>query len=204
MWRYVLVWEGVGHVLELTCTSNEYEGHWGCAWGWWGCESVLGDYVRGVQGVHVGVWWVKCAGVWMWVWVKIILNVCVEKVCMWGCARMSVYFDCTQYIDASISEVVSTKHVWRRDRTKQQFLEKIPEQCLLLHWPVTQYRHKFFISLMHDRGFGLIEPCHMFTTLSEDRGEHVQIVHACIWQSLIRPKLQHAQSSDRDTWLLRV
>ena len=26
---------------------------------------------------------------------------------------------------------------------------------------------------MHDRGFGLIEPCHMFTTLSEDHGEHV-------------------------------
>ena len=28
----------------------------------------------------------------------------------------------------------------------------------LLHWPITQYRHKFFISLMHDRGFGLIGP----------------------------------------------
>ena len=29
---------------------------------------------------------------------------------------------------------------------------------LLLRWPITQYRHKFFISLMHDRGFGLIGP----------------------------------------------
>ena len=28
----------------------------------------------------------------------------------------------------------------------------------LLRWPITQYRHKFFISLMHDRGFGLIGP----------------------------------------------
>ena len=97
----------------------------------------------------------------------------VCRVCMWGCVRISVYFDCTQYIDASISEVVSTKHVWRRDRTKQQFVEKIPEQCSLLHWPITQYRHKFFISLTHDCGFGLIEPCHMFTPLSEDGGEHV-------------------------------
>ena len=163
MWRYVLVldmcwslhapqmsmrvgvrvWECVRWVCER-CTR--------CA-----CGCVMSEVCRGVDVV----------------WVKIILNVCVEKVCMWGCVRMSVYFDWTQYIDASISEVVSTKHVWQRDWTKQQFVEKIPEQCSVLHWPITQYRHKFFISLMHDRGFGRIEPCHMFTTLSEDRGEHV-------------------------------
>ena len=171
--RVVRVWGCVRWVCKR-CTR--------CA-----CGCVLSEVCRGVDVV----------------WVKIILNVCVE-VCMWGCARMSVYFHCMQYTDASISEVVSTKHVWRRDRTKQQFVEKIPEQCSLLHWPITQYRHKFFISLMHDCGFGLIESCHMFTTLSEDCGEHVQFVHACTWQTLIRPKPQHAQSSDRDTWLLRV
>ena len=38
-------------MLELTCTSNEYEGVCKGAEG----VSVLGEYVRGVQGVHVGV-----------------------------------------------------------------------------------------------------------------------------------------------------
>ena len=37
-------------------------------------------------------------------------------------------------------------------------LKGFRNSALPLHWPVTQYRHKFFISVMHNHGFGLIGP----------------------------------------------
>ena len=68
----------------------------------------------------------------------------------WLCFAFDLYID-RSFILLHTQPLKLTAGVYN---LQQRFLNS----AMLLHWPVTQYRHKFIISLMHDRGFGLTGP----------------------------------------------